>query len=130
MTVAANLVPDASAARAPPPAVLLLIAVAGCAAAVCTFALAEVGDEVTAPTVRASLMVWTALPYVLAGLVAWWHRPESRLGLLMVVAGFVFFLSALSMANLALPYTVGIACDLLPAVVFLHVFLAFPSGRL
>ena len=30
----------------------------------------------------------------------------------------------------ALPYTIGLLFDLLPAVIFLHVFLAFPSGRL
>ncbi len=29
-----------------------------------------------------------------------------------------------------MPFTIGIAFDLVPAVVFLHVFLAFPSGRL
>ncbi len=48
----------------------------------------------------------------------------------MVIAGFAIFLSSLSSANVAVPYTIGVAFDLLPAVLFLHVFLAFPSGRL
>ena len=74
--------------------------------------------------------VWGILGFILAGVVAWWRRPESRFGLLLVLAGAVWFLSRLSSANLAVPYTVGITFDLLPAVVFLHVFLAFPSGRL
>ncbi|HEX4690214.1 MAG TPA: histidine kinase, partial [Solirubrobacteraceae bacterium] len=39
-------------------------------------------------------------------------------------------LSTLAWANHAVPYTVGQAFDLLPAVLFLHVFLAFPDGRL
>ena len=70
------------------------------------------------------------LGFVFAGVVAWWRRPESRFGILMVLAGTSWFLSTLSSANLAIPYTIGIAFDLLPGVVFLHVFLAFPNGRL
>jgi putative ABC transport system permease protein len=82
------------------------------------------------PGIRSALLVWVVLPYVLAGLVAWWRRPESRFGPLMVTAGFATFLSALQWSNQALPYTIGLVFDLLPAVIFLHVFLAFPSGRL
>jgi len=70
------------------------------------------------------------LPYVLAGVVAWWRRPDSRFGPLMVIAGFATFLSGLQWSNQALPYTIGFVFDLVPAVIFLHVFLAFPSGRL
>jgi signal transduction histidine kinase len=75
-------------------------------------------------------MVWAVLGYILAGLVAWWRQPESRFGPLLLTAGFVMFLSSLSWANDAHPYTIGIVFDLLPAVLFLHVFLAFPTGRL
>jgi signal transduction histidine kinase len=82
------------------------------------------------PGIRSALLVWVVLPYVLAGLVAWWRRPESRFGPLMVTAGFATFLSGLQWSNHALPYTIGLVFDLLPAVIFLHVFLAFPSGRL
>jgi signal transduction histidine kinase len=73
---------------------------------------------------------WIIFGYVFAGLIAWWRRPSSRFGLLMIAAGFVMFLSSLSAANTALLYTIGVAFDLIPAVVFLHVFLAFPTGRL
>ena len=48
----------------------------------------------------------------------------------MVVAGFVTALSSLSSASAALPFTIGAAADLIPVAVFLHVFLAFPTGRL
>ena len=44
--------------------------------------------------------------------------------------GFAFFLTSLTWSNAAVPYTIGIAFDLLPAALYLHVFLAFPSGRL
>jgi len=79
---------------------------------------------------QAGLTVWLGLPYILSGLIAWWRRPESRFGPLMVIAGLVTFVATLQWTNAALPHTVGQAADLLPAVLFLHVFLAFPSGRL
>ncbi|MDP9259661.1 MAG: histidine kinase [Actinomycetota bacterium] len=79
---------------------------------------------------HATLVAWMVVSYVLAGLVAWWRRPESRFGALMVAAGFTIFVSSLESANVAVPFTIGSAFDLLPAVLFLHVFLAFPTGRL
>ena len=100
------------------------------AAAGCTTLLTLTSDHIPEPGVHAALQVWGLLGFVLAGVVAWWRRPESRFGLLMVSAGGVWFLSSLSSANVAVPFTLGIAFDLVPAVVFLHVFLAFPSGRL
>jgi signal transduction histidine kinase len=116
--------------RPPRPALLVAIALAGCAAAATAAFLALTSDHVSEPGARAALVVWVILPYILAGVVAWWCRPESRFGPLMIGAGFLFFLSSLSTANAALPYSIGIAFDLLSAALFLHVFLAFPSGRL
>jgi signal transduction histidine kinase len=40
------------------------------------------------------------------------------------------FLSGLQWSTHALPYTIGMVFDLAPVVLFLHVFLAFPGGRL
>jgi signal transduction histidine kinase len=48
----------------------------------------------------------------------------------MVAAGFANFISTLSWTTNDLTYTLGQALDLLPPVLFMHVFLAFPSGRL
>jgi signal transduction histidine kinase len=116
--------------RPPSPPFLCALVVAGLAAAGCTILLALTSDHIPEPGVHAALQVWGLLGFVLAGVVAWWRRPDSRFGLLMVMAGGVWFLSSLSSANLAMPFTLGLAFDLIPAVVFLHVFLAFPSGRL
>jgi signal transduction histidine kinase len=118
------------AAQAPRAPVLWAIALAACAAAACSFALAFASDHVAEPGLQAVLIDWITLPYVLGGLIAWWRRPDSRFGPLMVAAGFATFLSSLQWANAALPYTIGLAFDLIPAALFLHVFLAFPSGRL
>jgi signal transduction histidine kinase len=115
---------------------LWALALAGCAAASATIALGLASDESPEPVFRSITVVWIMLPYILAGLVAWWRRPESRFGPLMVAVGFAAFLSNLSWTSLALPsaidvpHTIGMAAALLPPVLFLHVFLAFPSGRL
>jgi signal transduction histidine kinase len=116
--------------RPPRRSVLWGIALAGVAAGGVTMWLALNSDHVAEPGLQAALMDWITLPYVFAGLIAWYRRPDSRFGPLMVVAGFSMFLSTLAWANHPLPHTIGAAFDLLPAIVFLHVFLAFPSGRL
>jgi signal transduction histidine kinase len=118
------------AAGVPSRPVLLLIALAGVSAAAVSIAVALGNDQLTAPGVQGALMAWITLSYVFAGLVAWSRRPHNRLGPLMIGAGFGVFLSSLSSADLALPYTIGITFDLAAAVLFLHVFLVFPGGRL
>jgi signal transduction histidine kinase len=125
------LAPDLTfgVARSPRPSLLWAIVLSSLAAAGCTVLLALTSDHIREPGVHAGLQVWGMLGFVLAGVVAWSRRPESRFGPLMLLAGAVWFLSSLASANLAVPYTVGIAFDLLPAVLFLHVFLTFPSGR-
>ena len=118
-------------ADAPPrPVVLWAVALAGAAGAATSAVLVLRSDHVSEPGVRAALVLWVVLPYIFAGVVAWWRRPESRFGPLLVAAGFAFFLSSLSTANGGVGYTIGIAFDLVPAVLFLHVFWAFPTGRL
>jgi signal transduction histidine kinase len=87
-------------------------------------------DHGSAPETHAGLVGWITLSYVVCGLVAWWQQPESRFGPLMVAAGFAPFLSTLSVAGAEVPRAIGQMLLLLPPVAFLHVFLAYPSGRL
>ncbi|WP_210582846.1 sensor histidine kinase [Streptomyces sp. GESEQ-4] len=108
---------------------VLLIGLAGlvpAAAAGCT-ALAVTGGM---PAIHAGLIIWIAVSYSAAGLVAWWHRPAGRIGPLMLLAGVTTFLSALTWSGDTAVQTVGQLFDLLPMVVILHLFLAFPAGRL
>ena len=79
--------------------------------------------------VQIGLIEWISGAYVVAGLVAWWHRPESRLGPLMIAGGVAAGLSALQFSSNSAAYTLGAAMDILPIAFFLHVFLAFPDGR-
>jgi signal transduction histidine kinase len=116
-------------ARGPTTLVLWSVALGGCAAAAGVFWI-TVGLDEQGATVDAALVAWIILSYVGCGLVAWMRRPESRFGPLMIAAGFGPLLSRLAEVNASLPQTVGEVCRLLPVVLFLHVFLAYPSGVL
>jgi signal transduction histidine kinase len=111
-----------------------VIATAGVAAAAISSALAlstEGWDpKLGEPLVLSMLAVWVTLSYVLGGVFAWRRRPDSRFGPLMIAAGFANFVSTLVWASDDVLLTIGQSVDLLPPVVFLHVFLAFPDGRL
>jgi signal transduction histidine kinase len=134
--MAVSAVAQRASVGAPTPSAWLAwtVAIVGCAAAATSFTLAVVGEgvgvELGEPLVIAVLTAFLTLSYVLCGLFAWRRRPASRFGPLMIAAGFVNFVSTLVWATSALPYTIGQAVDLVPPVVFLHVFLAFPDGRL
>jgi signal transduction histidine kinase len=106
------------------------VALAGCAAAAGSFALALSSDHVHEPGLQAALFDWITVPYVFGGLAAWRRRPENAFGPLMIAAGFTTFLSSLGWSNVPAVHTAGQLFDLMPAVLFLHVFLAFPTGRL
>jgi signal transduction histidine kinase len=114
----------------PPRLIIGLLALAALAAAVGAYDLSLAGEYGRAPHVHAAIVAWITLTYVLCGLVAWWRRPESRFGPLMVAAGFAPFLSRLAEADTEILRVLGVALLLLPPVLFLHVFLAYPSGRL
>ena len=90
--------------------------------------VALTNDEVD--LVSVALLDWITVPYILAGLVAWLRRPDSRLGPLMITGGFVSGLSALQLTHVEALFTIGALFDVLPAALFLHVVLAFPDGRL
>ena len=89
----------AGAVRPPPRPVLWAIAGAACVAAALTLTFTLTSDHVTEPSVQAALMTWASLAYVVAGLVAWRQRPESRIGVLMLAAGCATFLASWSSAN-------------------------------
>ena len=126
---------DSRSARAPPQQWMLVsIGIAGVAAGVISFALAlesdAVAGELGEPLVVAMLSVWLTLSYIVCGLVAWSRRPTSRFGPLMIAAGFTNFLATLVWSENDLLFTLGQSLDFVAPVVFLHVFLAFPDGRL
>jgi len=86
---------------------LIALAVAGFALGLAALALVTTSDRDESP-------VWIVLALTLgwgfagAGIYAWWRRPENRIGPLMSLVGFMWFLGALNSANTAWAYTVGL----------------------
>jgi signal transduction histidine kinase len=126
-TSAVAVHPTSRMPHTPRPLVLGAIALAGVALAVVELALAIPKDG---NDIQIVLLLWITLPFIAAGLIAWWRRPGSRLGRLMVAGGFAIGLSALQLADDLGLTTIGALFDILPAAIFLHVYLAFPDGRL
>ena len=114
----------------PKPALLWILGLAAVAFCVLTAVLAALNDELYQPALRVLLVWWITLPYIFAGMVAWRRRPDSAFGPLMILAGFITQMSMLQWTSLPLPNTIGQLCDLLVAAVWLHIFLAYPTGRL
>ncbi len=68
--------------------------------------------------------------FVGAGLFAWRREPENRTGRLMVLLGFAWLVSTLESANSPVLYTIGVLVGPLWGSLFVHLGLAFPTGRL
>jgi PAS domain S-box-containing protein len=84
-------------------------------------------DRAVPTLVLGLLLGWS---FIASGLVARARSPENPTGRLMVAFGFVFFLGALGESNEATVFTLGAALSSLFAAVFVHLLLAYPSGRL
>jgi signal transduction histidine kinase len=114
--------------RTPPRAYVWALAAVGLVAPIYTAIVGVTESQVSA--VQLGLLEWISIPYILVGLVAWFRRPESHLGMLMIAGGFAMGLSTLQFEGQDHLFTVGALFDIVPAALFLHVFLAFPDGRL
>ena len=132
MTAATPRVPHLLPPVGRPPAAALVRAVAAAAlgAALLVVGLALSLDTLYQRPLRIVLVLWCTLPFIAAGLIAWRGRPDSRFGPLLVAAGFVTPVSTLQWAAQPALNTVGQLCDLLLPALWLHVFLAHPTGRL
>jgi signal transduction histidine kinase len=109
---------------------LWAIAVAGIGVLTGVLILALASAQLDQPALRVFLIGWIVVPYVLSGLLAWWRRPSSRLGPLMLLLGFTMALTPLQWSSQPVLHSIGHLFDMVPAAMFLHVFLAFPTGRL
>jgi len=100
------------------------------AAAAGSLALVLTSNHEDQPAGRAALIVGLGLVFVGSGLIALIRRPDNRIGGLMVLVGFLWFVGALAEANSAGIFTLGVAVGLLVYPAFAHLFLAYPTGRL
>lgn len=83
------------------------------------------------PGERIAITLVIALGFVGAGLVAWARRPHNGLGRLMTLLGFTLLLRKFQFGD---PddwlFTLGFLVRDLPWVVFGHIVLSYPTGRL
>jgi signal transduction histidine kinase len=109
-------------------AIIVWTAALSTAAAVASVVIASDYVEQTGWTL--ALTVPTGLAFVASGLIARTRRPENRIGLLVVAAGFASFGGALRAADESILFSFGYAAQWLYFGFLVHVALAFPSGRL
>jgi signal transduction histidine kinase len=108
----------------------LTIAVAAlvCGAVVAAIELAS--DHHGTPVVWAVFAPAVGWSFVATGLYASHRRPQNRVGALMVLLGFAWFVFTLDASDVPLVYTLSAVFGGLWGGVFLHLGLSFPSGRL
>src|SRR5215207_4460423 len=87
---------------------LIGLAVAGLGLGLAALALVTTSDRETDPAAWIALALTLGWGFAGAGIFAWWRRPENRTGPLMTLVGFIWFLGALSSADTAWAYTIGI----------------------
>jgi signal transduction histidine kinase len=106
------------------------LAAVAVAAGLAVAALQLGSDHREARTVWAVFAPVVGWSFAGTGLYAWRHRPESRIGGLMVALGFTWLLFCVQAANDPWAYAVAIIGGGLWGSVFLHIGMSFPTGRL
>ena len=107
-------------------AVVAAALVAGAA----VIALQLASDHRDAPVVWAVFAPAVGWSFIGTGLYVWRNRPEHRIGQLMILLGFGWFLDAADAANAPLVYTLATAFGGVWGALFLHLGLSFPTGHL
>jgi signal transduction histidine kinase len=109
--------------------VTLVIAAALVAGAVSVWGALE-SDHLDDPVVWAVFGPAVGWSFVGVGLYTWRRRPEKRVGVLMILLGFGWFVFTLQSSDSGLVHTIALVGGPLWGSVFLHLGLSFPSGRL
>src|SRR4051794_37331313 len=84
-------------------------------------------DTITGPFIVLALTLGWA--FIGTGLYAIWRRPGQPIGRLMVLVGFLWFTGALPESDSVPLYTIGLVLNGLWVAPFIHLLVAFPSGR-
>jgi signal transduction histidine kinase len=108
----------------------LAVAVAALLCGAVSATLALQSDYVEGRTAWAIFGPAVGWSFLGTGLYAARRRDEHRIGQLMVLLGFAWFLYTLRTANSALVYTITLFTGGLWGSLFLHIGISFPSGRL
>jgi signal transduction histidine kinase len=84
---------------------------------------------------RLAAFVVTALPvifwmYIAAGMIAWWRRPRSGVGMLLMWTGLTVWVVGLYNTTVPVFQAIGPVFTSLVLAAIVHLLLAFPTGRL
>jgi signal transduction histidine kinase len=111
-------------------AVRLLVWAAG--AALCATMITGAIRGPWPPADKAAIAYSAVFIGITIGVIVWQLRPETRTGLLLTAFPLTSLLADLRIVfpGSALAVTIGYACVWLPAPVFGHLVLSYPSGRL
>jgi branched-subunit amino acid transport protein len=119
--------------RSPAPDLRIRIAVlaaAGVAACGVAVAVALSGTDSSAPGLVAAARALTVGLPIGVGLYAWYRRPRTRFGPLLVAAGFGWFLTTFAESSNSVLYSIGRVSGWVVEVLLVYLVLAFPTGRL
>jgi signal transduction histidine kinase len=108
----------------------LFFAPAAAVAGAVAVALTLTSDHEQHRGLTTALLLFVSMSFVIAGLIGWARRPANRTGMLMVAVGYGVLATSLIETNYSVPYTIGTIVGSLFIAAFLHLLLAYPSGRL
>jgi hypothetical protein len=79
-----------------------------------------------------TLVLQLAIPwsFIGAGLAAWRRRPDSRIGLLMVVFGFAYLARFVIAIATPAAFAIGVLVAGVNVAVQTHIMVTYPSGRI
>ena len=109
---------------------LVSVALAGVVAAAAASALLVASDHIPKPAASIVIGLLITWSFIGTGLYAWWRRPSNRFGALMTAVGFTFLLGSLTASDASIVFTAGVMLSSVYFVVFAHMVVAYPEGRL
>ncbi len=77
-----------------------------------------------------SLALTVGLSFLVSGVIALWRRPDNRTGFLLVLVAYLWFLGGLTESDNDWVFTIGVLVNSLALGAFVHLLLAYPTGRL
>jgi signal transduction histidine kinase len=109
---------------------LVSVAFAGVMVGAAAAALIASSDHISRPGLSIVIGLVICWSFIGTGLYAWWRRPTNRFGALMAAVGFTFALGVLTASDNQIVFTIGVLLSSVYFVVFAHMVVAYPDGRL
>jgi PAS domain S-box-containing protein len=109
---------------------LVALAAGGLVLAAVGSALVLASDYETNKGAFLSLALTVGLSFLISGVIALWRRPDNRTGILLIVVSYTWCLGGLTESSNDWVFTIGVLVNSLAFGAFVHLLLAFPTGRL